>query len=275
MAPLSFPRPSAALLATDTPGSVLRRSLDQAGIMYAYTAFGHLTPGDTGLMMLGFNGQYRDPLTGNYQLGNGYRSYNPVLMRFLSADSLSPFSHGGINAYAYCKNNPANQTDPSGAFSIFSIDLRTIIKSWFGFRAWRDWPASAPATKGELFKRGTSMSQPSRTIDNPGPSASRASVSTTTAATVSQIPRTLRTNSPAPMQATRQSPASSSRFETVGTESPRQMSLVSTPSHSPSYSRSRSTSVRSTDSWDEWDPNPVEVARQLNEAIAHAIRSAR
>lgn len=271
MAPLSFPRPSAALLATDTPGSVLRRSLDQGGIMYAYTAFGHLTPGDTGLMMLGFNGQYRDPLTGNYQLGNGYRSYNPVLMRFLSADSLSPFSHGGINAYAYCKNDPANQTDPSGAAPGFFTIIREISNSWFGFRAWRDLPASAPATKDQLLKPGTSMPRPSRTIDNPEPSASLASFSTTTAATFSQTPHTLRANSPTRMQPTRQSPAYSSGFETVGTGSPRQIPLVSPPPHSPSHSLTRRGS---TDSWDEWSENPVKVARRENEGIANAIRTA-
>ncbi len=34
-------------------------------------------------------------------LGNGYRAYSPVLMRFNSPDSWSPFGEGGVNAYAY------------------------------------------------------------------------------------------------------------------------------------------------------------------------------
>ncbi|WP_410478546.1 RHS repeat-associated core domain-containing protein [Pseudomonas sp. zfem004] len=269
MAPLSFPRPSAALLATDTPGSVLRRSLGQAGFMYAYTAFGHLTPGGTGLMMLGFNGQYRDPLTGNYQLGNGYRSYNPVLMRFLSADSLSPFSHGGINAYAYCKNNPVNQTDPSGAAPGFFTRIREIFNSWYEFRAWRDLPA----------------------IDNPGPRASLAPASTTTASTVSQTPHPPSTNSPAVIQATRQLLVTNGRFEAIGTQPPRRVPVArvspmrrhapnvgspnfSTHSPAPSPSLSRSSSFRSVDSFDEWSENPVEVARRENEGIANAIRTA-
>ncbi|WP_409262888.1 RHS repeat-associated core domain-containing protein [Pseudomonas putida] len=56
-----------------------------------------------------------DRLTGCYHLGNGRRTYNPVLMRFHSADSLSPFSEGGLNAYAYCGGDPINRVDPSGA----------------------------------------------------------------------------------------------------------------------------------------------------------------
>ncbi|EGH35731.1 hypothetical protein PSYJA_44541, partial [Pseudomonas syringae pv. japonica str. M301072] len=38
-------------------------------------------------------------MTGHYLLGNGYRAFNPVLMRFNSPDSLSPFGEGGVNAY--------------------------------------------------------------------------------------------------------------------------------------------------------------------------------
>jgi hypothetical protein len=38
--------------------------------------------------MLGFNGQYCDPVTGLYLLG--YRAYSTVLMRFISSDNLSP-----------------------------------------------------------------------------------------------------------------------------------------------------------------------------------------
>lgn len=65
----------------------------------------------------GFNGERRDPLSGHYHLGNGYRAYNPALMRFNCPDSMSPFGAGGINAYAYCAGDPVNYTDPSGHFS--------------------------------------------------------------------------------------------------------------------------------------------------------------
>lgn len=67
--------------------------------------------------LLSYNGERRDPVSGVYQLGNGYRSYNPALMRFHSPDSFSPFGAGGINPYAYCAGDPINRSDPSGHFS--------------------------------------------------------------------------------------------------------------------------------------------------------------
>jgi RHS repeat-associated protein len=66
---------------------------------------------------LGFNGERLDPLSGMTHLGNGYRAYNPVLMRFHCPDSLSPFGAGGINPYAYCAGDPVNRSDPSGHLS--------------------------------------------------------------------------------------------------------------------------------------------------------------
>jgi RHS repeat-associated protein len=63
---------------------------------------------------LGFNGERLEPITGYYLLGNGYRAFNPILMRFNSSDSMSPFDLGGENAYAYCQGNPVTRCDPSG-----------------------------------------------------------------------------------------------------------------------------------------------------------------
>ncbi|EJL88518.1 RHS repeat-associated core domain protein containing protein [Herbaspirillum sp. CF444] len=68
-------------------------------------------------VLLGYNGQRRDPVSGTYHLGNGYRAYNPVLMRFNCPDSWSPFGIGGINPYAYCAGDPINQADSSGHMS--------------------------------------------------------------------------------------------------------------------------------------------------------------
>lgn len=65
---------------------------------------------------LGFAGQRLDKVSGCYPLGNGYRFYSPLLTRFIQADALSPFSNGGMNAYAYCQNDPINRHDPSGRF---------------------------------------------------------------------------------------------------------------------------------------------------------------
>jgi RHS repeat-associated protein len=104
------------LLTTDQQRSVLQM-LDAAHLhTLAYTAYGH-RPHENGLLsLLGFNGERPDPVTGHYLLGNGYRAFNPVLMRFNSPDSLSPFGKGGLNAYAYCLGDPVNRSDPSGHF---------------------------------------------------------------------------------------------------------------------------------------------------------------
>ncbi len=64
--------------------------------------------------LLAFNGERADPITGHYLLGNGYRGFNPVLMRFNSPDSMSPFETGGLNSYGYCIGDPINFRDPDG-----------------------------------------------------------------------------------------------------------------------------------------------------------------
>lgn len=64
-----------------------------------------------------FNGERADPLNETYPLGNGYRAFNPVLMRFYHPDNLSSFGAGGINPYAYCDCDPINRADPSGHHS--------------------------------------------------------------------------------------------------------------------------------------------------------------
>uniref|UniRef100_UPI000AE9CDA7 RHS repeat-associated core domain-containing protein n=1 Tax=Enterobacter bugandensis TaxID=881260 RepID=UPI000AE9CDA7 len=55
----------------------------------------------------------------HYHLGNGYRAYNPVLMRFTCPDCMSPFGEGGINPYAYCTGDPVNHADPTGHHSFW------------------------------------------------------------------------------------------------------------------------------------------------------------
>lgn len=66
----------------------------------------------------GFNGERHNSIDGTTQLGNGYRAYTPVLMRFICPDSVSPFGAGGINPYVYCMGDPANRADPGGHHSV-------------------------------------------------------------------------------------------------------------------------------------------------------------
>lgn len=86
---------------------------------YRYAA-GHLSH------LPGFNGELPDLLTGHYLLGNGYRAFNPVLMRFNSPDKLSPFSTGGLNSYAYCAGDPVNRLDPDGHTPVF---IKSMLRS--------------------------------------------------------------------------------------------------------------------------------------------------
>ncbi|EJM87665.1 RHS repeat-associated core domain-containing protein [Pseudomonas sp. GM60] len=107
--------PDATLLATDQQRSVLHTlKANHPRQPIAYTPYGHHRPGNGLLSLLGFNGERPDPVTGHYLLGNGYRAFNPILMRFNSPDNWSPFGRGGLNSYAYCLGDPTNRRDPSG-----------------------------------------------------------------------------------------------------------------------------------------------------------------
>lgn len=106
------------LLGTDLQRSVLHSLGGAKKHPRAYTPYGHHREQ---LGLLGFNGEAPDPLTGHYLLGNGHRAYNPVLMRFNSPDTLSPFGAGGLNPYCYCLGDPVNRVDPNGQFSFALI----------------------------------------------------------------------------------------------------------------------------------------------------------
>lgn len=101
------------LLATDKQQSILHTVDANLTQPVAYSPYGYRS-GSGWLSLLGFNGERRDPVTGRYFLGNGYRGFNPVLMRFDIPDSWSPFGKGGLNPYAYCQGDPVNRRDPSG-----------------------------------------------------------------------------------------------------------------------------------------------------------------
>jgi len=85
---------------------------------FLYSVYGYSNGALWRFSRLGFNGQKIDALTGMYLLGNGYRAYNPIQMRFHSPDNMSPFGAGGFNAYAYCSGDPVNASDPGGHWTL-------------------------------------------------------------------------------------------------------------------------------------------------------------
>lgn len=113
-----------ALMTTDFQGSVIESVTQQGHITRSFNPFGYGPPEQERGLLLGFNGDYPDPITGHYLLGQGYRAYNPVLMRFNSPDTLSPFGEGGFNTYAYCENDPINYADPSGHIKLYFLERR-------------------------------------------------------------------------------------------------------------------------------------------------------
>lgn len=127
-----------AVRASDVKHSLV--SYLQAGLAnhLCYTSYGYSkrVPGNSFVSL--YNGEWLDTWAGSYPLGNGIRFYNTALMRFMSADTLSPFGIGGMNSYAFCQDNPINYADPSGRFRInfFSntrLQARPKERSRFSF----------------------------------------------------------------------------------------------------------------------------------------------
>lgn len=116
------------LLATDRQHSVVHTFTPTEGYSREYSPYGFQPAFREQGDELGFNGERRAPVTGHYLLGQGYRAYNPVLMRFNSPDTLSPFNKGGINSYAYCLGDPVNLIDTDGhsAASLIATIFRNI-----------------------------------------------------------------------------------------------------------------------------------------------------
>lgn len=111
-----------ALLATDNKGSVLAEQDEDEDDRHAFDAYGYAQGSNVNRQLTGFNGEYLEPASIAYLLGNGHhRPFRPELMRFIAPDSWSPFGEGGANCYAYCNNDPVNFLDPSGHGRFMSI----------------------------------------------------------------------------------------------------------------------------------------------------------
>ncbi|WP_239499314.1 RHS repeat-associated core domain-containing protein [Pseudomonas putida] len=165
------------LLATDPQRSVLNVLDATRPHPLAYTPYGHRPLGNGLLSLLGFNGERQDPVTGWYLLGNGYRAFNPVLMRFNGPDNLSPFGKGGLNAYGYCVGDPVNRSDPNGHWSIGGMlnglsNFRNRVARRFTANA----SEAATGTAG-----GASQRVSSTPFDNVAPPISRPGTSSTSA----------------------------------------------------------------------------------------------
>lgn len=118
------------LLGTDQQRSVLTRlKPDHSPTSTAYSPYGHHPALGAVHGLLAFNGERPEPVTGHYLLGNGYRAFNPVLLRFNSPDNLSPFGIGGLNAYAYCLGDPTNKNDSSGRSPLFRSIIDSLYKN--------------------------------------------------------------------------------------------------------------------------------------------------
>lgn len=98
--------------------------------VYYYDAWGRITAidtadaeGETACLELAnanplrYRGYYYDNETGYYYLQSRY--YDPEICRFINADvpeiaKVSKSISNGVNIFAYCNNNPINDSDPNG-----------------------------------------------------------------------------------------------------------------------------------------------------------------
>ena len=106
---------------------------DKVYAQYTYDAWGNVLTQSGSLAdvnPLRYRGYYCDTETGFYYLQSRY--YDPVVKRFLNADSLASTGQGftGFNMFAYCMNSPVTRIDEAGTDSIW---WRLIEDYCFGF----------------------------------------------------------------------------------------------------------------------------------------------
>ena len=84
---------------------------------YTYNAWGEIISSSGELADVNpirYRGYYYDAETGLYYLQSRY--YDPVICRFINADKYASTGQDflGFNMFAYCGNNPVNNSDPDG-----------------------------------------------------------------------------------------------------------------------------------------------------------------
>lgn len=128
---------STQLLQSEQNGSVLGTASSAPDAERArYDAYGYC-PTERLPSLIGFMGEFTDPILGFQPLGQGHRMYWPGSRRFFSTDSLSPFHKGGLNAYAYCAGDPINNHDPSGGFRVPLLNsFRPITRALVRFNTY-------------------------------------------------------------------------------------------------------------------------------------------
>lgn len=116
----------------------------------SYTPYGYRATINAG-SRIAYAGEWLELLFDGYFLGNGYRLYSTVLMRFISPDSLSPFGRGGLGSYCYCGNDPINNVDPSG--HMFS-PAKANQKKHIPITASASAPTPSKKATTQLFRKG-------------------------------------------------------------------------------------------------------------------------
>ena len=105
---------------------------------YEYDAYGNILSMTNNHIMranpIRYRGYYYDSETGLYYLRNRY--YDPLLMRFLTADDssyLKPETLSGLDPYVYCRYDPVMYKDPDGQFAIStSVIVGAIVGAIIG-----------------------------------------------------------------------------------------------------------------------------------------------
>ena len=99
---------------------------------YTYDPYGRVLTA-TGTMAtvnpLRYRGYYYDTETGLYYVSSRY--YDPEIGRFINADVYTSTGQGllGNNIFAYCNNNPVNNVDPLG---LWTISISGTLSGVFG-----------------------------------------------------------------------------------------------------------------------------------------------